>query len=101
MSQTTIQDPKVLYVRAVSHNAPFFKSPKTSYCKIGNEILNGNIEWLKVLEQIMTIKKLTLKHLSRDLAVDEQVLKKIVETNDTSALDFKTGAKLLALQDSL
>jgi hypothetical protein len=99
-----LQEIKILYSRDNQGRLlkiQRLKSVKTPYCKWGNETLNGNIEWLKVLNQIIKVKKVTLENLSQSLAVKPIVLKKIIEGNDTSGLDFRTGAKLLALQDRL
>ncbi len=77
-----------------------FKPGNDPYYKLGNETLNGQVNWLKTVNEVLGSQKFTLSSLSQRLEIKTEVLEKILE-NDLSCLNFKTGAKLLGVHESI
>jgi hypothetical protein len=78
---------------------PFTPGEQPS-CQLGHETLNGRVNCRTTLQEIISSKQFTLSTLSYSLLIEITVLEKILK-NDLSALNFKTGAKLLSIYDSL
>jgi hypothetical protein len=102
MLDTIDRKSNVVYDRNFRNKSPVqFKPGNHSFCQLGDEILNGKIEWTKILMSIIRSKKITLPDLGKILFVDAKIFEKIINERDSSLLDFKTGARLLAIYDAL
>ena len=77
-----------------------FKPGNDPSYQLGNEVLNGQINWLNTMQEVLGSRKFTINSLSQYLEVKTEVVKKVLE-NDLSCLNFKTGAKLLGVHESL
>ncbi len=95
MKKQAIQ-PKELYNRqtALTNKTPTFKPGKSPQCKLGDNLLNANLPWAVILEELIASEHHTLNSLSSDLEVTVDTFHRVLK-NDLSRLDFKTGAKLL------
>ena len=92
----------VIYDRneAATQARPQFKPGRTPECVFGDHILNHDVDWLKIIQQIVVAKKCTLSVLSQDIEVDQTVLEDILN-KDFTLLSFKAGAKLLRVHSIL
>jgi hypothetical protein len=77
-----------------------FKPGKEPCCKLGDETLNGQVNWLKTVKEVLGTQKFTLSSLSQHLDIKKEALEKVLD-NDVSSLNFKAGAKLLNVYESL
>tara|TARA_R110000868_G_scaffold410505_1_gene698711 strand:- start:211 stop:513 length:303 start_codon:yes stop_codon:yes gene_type:complete len=73
---------------------PKFKPGNTPSVRLGNEELNANIPWGQILQSILP--RYPLDILAEKLNTSTSALKAL-QNNDISSLDFRTGAKLLAV----
>jgi hypothetical protein len=90
----------IIYQRNI-HNKK--QSPALSLCKtpeyrLNNEVLNGNISWKNVVEEILNASDFSLSDLASDIGMDISVLENIMRGNAITGLSFKGGAKLLRIQ---
>jgi hypothetical protein len=80
-------------------NRPEFKPGNKPYLEFGNEILNNNIPWSEVLNEVYIKTGMTKSQLAARLESTINCLDSIVNGNDCP-LTFKQGARLLAIHDS-
>ncbi len=81
-------------------NKPEFKPGDTPYLLFGNSVLNNNIAWREVLEDIVQRGSLSYSQIAGKLEVTTNIIKTIINGNNCP-LTFKQGARLLAIQDCL
>ena len=87
---------KIIYDREQSSitNQPEFKPGNTPHTQYGDKILNGNVPWSKIIEEIQA--HYTQERLVKKTGVTPATLRKISKGN-YSSLDFRTGAKILGV----
>jgi hypothetical protein len=77
---------------------PEFKPGNKPYCKFGNEMLNYNMPWKDILDEVLASSGMSLSSLSVKLENTVSNLGNVVNGNDCP-LTFKQGARLLTLQE--
>ncbi len=100
-SKNLIQADTIIYdaEQEMTKDKPVFDSNvATPHCKVGDEILNGKVNWLMTLGNILATGCYTLSALSKELKVKKKVFELVLE-NNVSLLTFRTGAHLLALHE--
>jgi hypothetical protein len=95
-NETTRLSSEVVYQRdsELSESLPEFKPGKTPHTQYGNQILNGNIPWPEIIEEIQA--HYTQERLVKETGVSPATLRKISQGN-YDRLDFRTGAKILGV----
>tara|TARA_R110000868_G_scaffold158036_3_gene385813 strand:+ start:69295 stop:69597 length:303 start_codon:yes stop_codon:yes gene_type:complete len=73
-----------------------FKPGATPSTNLGNEVLNHNIPWSEVVQDIIKTGYYTLAMLADKIDTKPIILNAIADGDDSN-LDFKTGAKLLSV----
>ena len=88
---------KVVYQRHIAQATlePEFKPGDTPETQFGNETLNGNIDWSKIVEEMIQVHY-TQEQLVTETGISEKILKKIINKN-YKRLSFRNGARLLAI----
>ena len=76
-----------------------FKPGNTPHLYYGKSVLNANVPWAKIVQQIV-VQGYTPQTIAKQLEVDTNLVKAVAK-NDTSRLNFKTGARLLSLHATL
>lgn len=79
---------------------PEFKPGDTTMLQFGKEILNGNVEWRNALLELLRYSDDTLESVMSVLECSQEALLLILNSGDSSLLDFKQGARLLMLHDA-
>ncbi len=80
---------------------PEFNSDVTTpHCQLGNEVLNANVPWLSVLFEVLSSGRFTLTSLCGEISADKDVFIRLLDS-DVSLLNFKIGARLLSLHESI
>ena len=77
---------------------PEFKPGNKPYLKFGNEILNDNLPWADILNEVLTKSGLNLSQIAGKLNTSINNLNNIVNGN-ACPLTLKQGAILLSLQN--
>ena len=87
---------EVVYQRGSepTESLPEFKPGKTPHTQYGNQILNGNVPWSEIIEEIQA--HYTQERLVAETGVSPATLRKISQEN-YSSLDFRTGARILGV----
>lgn len=95
---TKVEESKVVYDRNVEMQKPQpeFKPGEEAAYLLGEELLNGKVDWFRTLVDIFKTSNYTLSSLSEHIGVNSYVLQKILD-RDVSPLSFKAGAKLLGI----
>ncbi len=78
---------------------PPFKPGDKPYCFLGNELLNGNIDWKQTLIEVIYHGPHGFSRLADILEVSTQALTWLYLHGDFSCLTFKKGARLNTLHD--
>ena len=76
-------------------NLPEFKPGNTPYMQYGNQVLNENVAWNEVISDLCS-HGLSMVEIAVRLDVDVCVVQAVTKEN-YAQLNFKTGARLLAL----
>jgi hypothetical protein len=79
-------------------NQPKFKPGNKPYCRFGNQVLNNNVPWKDILNDVLTTSGMSLSELSIKLETTVSTLCNVVNGN-RCPLTFKQGARLLTLQE--
>ncbi len=80
---------------------PEFNSDvSTPHCQLGDEVLNANVPWLSVLFEVLNSARFTLTSLCGEIGADKDVFIRLLDS-DVSLLNFKIGARLLSLHESI
>ena len=82
-------------VPAGSKNPPAFKPGNTPHLQYGNQVLNDNVCWDEVIHELC-LHGLSMAEIATRLDVDVDVVQTAAKRN-YAQLNFKTGARLLAL----
>lgn len=80
---------------AEEKNPPSFKPGNTPHLQYGKEVLNANVPWSDVLNEIC-LSGMALTEIASRLEVSVSMLR-AVATQHYENLNFKTGARLLTL----
>jgi hypothetical protein len=78
------------------NNKPAFKPGNKPFLKFGNEVLNNNIPWSEVLNNVLAQPGMTSAKVAAQLGMSINALATIVNGN-TCPITFKQGAILLSL----
>lgn len=78
---------------------PPFKPGSTTYCFLGNELLNGQVDWQQTVIDIIVHSGLSIQHIAGQLCICVDQLKRLVCYGDFCCLDFKRGARLMTLHE--
>jgi hypothetical protein len=78
---------------------PEFKPGDTPWCEYGNEVLNGNVDWVEIVKQVL-MRGYNKKSLAQRLELAVKHIETILN-GDLSPLNFKRGARLLAIESEV
>ncbi len=81
-------------------NPEFNSDVATPHCQLGDEVLNANVPWLSVLFEVLNSGRFTLTSLCGEIGADKEIFIRLLDS-DVSLLNFKTGARLLSLHESI
>ena len=90
------EESQVVYEREIAQSipAPEFKPGNTPHTQFGNEILNANVPWDQVVQEILTHK--TQEQLANEVGTPLANIAKILKHNYRK-LNFRTGARILTV----
>jgi hypothetical protein len=93
--------PTIVYQRGQndSETQPEFKPGSTPHTQYGNETLNANVPWDQIVIEILMCDY-TIAGLAEEIKSTTSVLNKILR-HDFSALNFRTGARILGVHCQL
>ena len=77
---------------------PDFKPGNKPYLVFGNEVLNNNIPWSEVLNDLVSKAELAIADIAARLETTREVLENLLKTGECG-LGFKQGARLLTIHD--
>ena len=80
-----------------TRNEPEFKPSKKTWTWFGNERLNWGVNWQKTAKDIIDAGY-GLKSLANEMELTCEDIEKLL-SGDLSPLDFKLGARLLAIEE--
>ena len=80
-----------------SNMKPEFKPGNKPYLVFGNEVLNNNIPWSEVLNDILAKPDMSISKVAAELGTSINMLRSVVDGN-SCPITFKQGAILLAMQ---
>ncbi len=78
---------------------PEFKPGSTPQCWLGDELLNGKVNWLITLGEILATGQFTISMIAKQIGIHAKGVALILE-NDLRFLTFHAGATLLAIHES-
>ena len=96
LNQPSSLSGEVIYQRdsQPSENAPEFKPGNTPHTQYGNQILNANVPWPEIINEIQA--RYTQEQLMKETGVTADNLLNILN-QDYSKLNFRTGARILGV----
>ena len=80
-------------------NEPEFKPGETPSLEYEGEVLNGNVNWVQTTKAVLS-HGYTKSHLAHQLELTINHVESILK-GDLTVLNFKRGARLLAIEDAL
>ena len=88
---------EVVYQRGAteSEKQSEFKPGNTPHTQYGDKILNANVPWSEIVNQILT-RNYTIGRLAEEVKTSIAALNKILR-EDFSELNFRTGARILGV----
>lgn len=91
---------KVIYQRDpnIAIDEPKFKPGNTPYTQFGNETLNANVPWYRIVQEILA--HYTQEQLVKETGITSANITKILRQNYRK-LNFKRGAQLLSIHARL
>ena len=97
----TTEAATVVYQRGQndSETQPEFKPGSAPHAQYGDEVLNANVPWDQVVSEILT-RDYTIAALAEEIKGTTSVIIKILK-RDFSALNFRTGARILGVHCQL
>ena len=100
LNETSLVSNKVVYQRdsQQSEAVPAFKPGKTPHTQYGDEMLNANVPWQEILQELQA--HYTQERLVDEAGVSPANLLKILKGN-YSDLNFRTGARILGVHSRL
>ncbi len=78
---------------------PIFEPGNTPQCWLGDELLNGKVNWLVTLGEILATGQFTISMIAKRIGIHAKGVALILE-NDLRFLTFHAGATLLAIYES-
>lgn len=86
---------KTISILAGERNPPAFKPGNTPHMQYGNEIINANVPWNEVINELCS-SGLSMTEIAAHLDVELSVVQ-AATTRNYSRLSFKAGARLLTI----
>ena len=76
-----------------------FKPGDTPWLEYGGEVLNGNVNWVETIKAVLS-QGYTESSLAQQLELTLSHIEAILK-GDISVLNFKRGARLLAIEETI